>query len=298
VRAWQGQEGRGPDARVAPLWLLLVRRAARGRRAPLRPCRKGPRRCTRGAHQPPRAARGRPTPRSCPGPRGHGRRRALDRRARGRRPQAEDARRVPRSPGHVERFFGNVRIDLVRPEDIEEWRTELARERSAHTVNLIAGTLRAALRRAQREGILEVVPEPSRAISPMRRRGAPERLSPAQAEAVVEALGAPLEEGARKRRTDGWQDAGELILLTGLRIGEVLALRPEAVHLDAKPPHLQVLDTRRSARRTAGSPKTEHAERAILLSPRAVELLRGRLEGTAPGAFLWPGAQDGAPALV
>ena len=121
--------------------------------------------------------------------------------------------------GHIRRWWGDVPVGAVRAREIGRWREELGRERSAHTVGLIAGTLRAILRHAQREGLIEAVPEPPRPIAPRRRSRPAERLALPDAERVVAALDPP------------WHLLGELILLTGLRIGEGLALRPEHVDL-------------------------------------------------------------------
>jgi len=180
--------------------------------------------------------------------------------------------------GHIRRWWGDVPVGTVTAREIGRWREELGRERSAHTVNLIVGTLRAILRQAQREGLIETLPEAPRQIAPRRRVRPPERLTLPESERVVAALDPP------------WRLLGELILLTGLRIGEGLALRPE--HVDLSGSVLRIEHTRRRAS-SAGSAKTEHSERTTPLSPRAVEILRERL-AQIPAGYLWPGAQDGA----
>jgi integrase len=76
----------------------------------------------------------------------------------------------------------------------------------------------------------------------------------------------------------------EFLYLTGLRIGEALALTPESVEGH----YLKVGGTRRNG--AVGPPKTRRSIRKVVLSPRAAEILAERVEDLAgeDTVFLWP----------
>jgi len=75
----------------------------------------------------------------------------------------------------------------------------------------------------------------------------------------------------------------EFLLLTGLRIGEALALMPDSLvgH------HVEVRGTRRNG--GVGPPKSARSVRRVVLSPRAYEILYPRCElcRAEGGTFLW-----------
>lgn len=75
-------------------------------------------------------------------------------------------------------------------------------------------------------------------------------------------------------------DVVDIMLATGLRIGEVLGLRVEDVDLDGPKPWLEVrgaVKEKGGPKRWEPYPKSEHSKRRILLAPYAVELFRARV---------------------
>lgn len=196
----------------------------------------------------------------------------------GRKPRTLDAYR-----GHlrrIEEWFGQVPAVAVSAADITEFRAAAERDRAPGYVADMTRTLLGILTHAQREGLIEIVPRPADPIR-VRAAGQPkDRMSLAEVEATIAAL-----------RPD-WRPVGELIYLTGLRIGEVLALVPEVIDLERGV--LRVEATLGRAGRGLGSPKTHSSRRSVALTPRAAELLAERLPSTAPGERLFPGSLTGA----
>jgi integrase len=168
---------------------------------------------------------------------------------------ASDAVRVP----HVVRWFGPMRVDQVRPEDCVRFCRDLvAGGLAPSTVRGIYAALTSALRMALREGLIRTLPLP--ADGPGIPTGQKEKpaLTLAQVDAVIALLDSP------------WRETAELVLLTGLRWGEVVEVR----HQDISGGVLRVARTRN---KTGGTnpPKTRAGVRAVPLSPRAAELVAG-----------------------
>ena len=195
----------------------------------------------------------------------------------GRKPRTLDAYR-----GHlrrIEEWFGRVPASAVRATDIAEFRQAAERDRAPGYVADMVRTLLGVLTHAQREGLIDVVPRPAEPIR-VRSAGRPrDRMSLVEVEATIAAL-----------RPD-WRPVGELIYLTGLRIGEVLALVPEVIDIDGGT--LRVEATLGRAGRGLGSPKTHSSRRTVALTPRARELLAERLAGRGPGERLFAGSLTG-----
>lgn len=195
----------------------------------------------------------------------------------GRKPRTLDAYR-----GHlrrIEEWFGLVPATAVRAADVAEFRAAAERDRDPGYVADMVRTLLGVLTHAQREGLIEVVPRPAEPIR-VRAAGRPrDRMSLAEVEATIAAL-----------RPD-WRPVGELIYLTGLRIGEVLALVPEVIDLDRGV--LRVEATLGRAGHGLGPPKTASSRRSVALTPRARQLLAERLAATPPATRLFPGALTG-----
>lgn len=123
------------------------------------------------------------------------------------------------------------------------------------------GALHQVLGHAAGEGIIGVVPWP-RLPSVQQAARSRAMMSEAEVERTVAQLAGI------------WREAAEFVILTGLRIGEVLALRWEDVDLRAGALHVQ-----RNAEvyGSLDAPvKTRHGDRRIRLDPAALELLRGR----------------------
>lgn len=198
-------------------------------------------------------------------------------------------RHAGRKPRTLDAYTGHVRlIKLAFTGDVSAITgRDIAAFRRAHEdagrdpdyVALIVGSLMGILRHAVAEGMITDVPVDPRPVAKRARRDKARRLTLTECEAIIAAMRRP------------WRDAAELVLLTGLRIGEVLALTPGAVDLDGG--RLVVAATRGKGGRV-GSPKTTSSERTVTLTPRAVEILRARVTQARPHEYLWEGSIDGA----
>lgn len=198
--------------------------------------------------------------------------------------------RAGRKPRTLEAYRGYARLiclafagDVtgITSRDIAAFRrAHEAAGRDPEYVGLIVGALMQVLRHAQAEGVIDRVPQDPRPVTARNREARRRRLTLGECEEVIRVMRRP------------WRDAAELVLLTGLRIGELLALTPEVVDLEAG--RLEVRATRgRSG--MVGSPKTASSRRTVHLTPRAVEILRARVAQAGPREWLWEGVIDGAP---
>jgi len=183
--------------------------------------------------------------------------------------------------GRIREHFGAFPVAAVDTARLEEFRQALILTgRDPGYAKLCVQFARAVVRHALREGVAGVdrVPDLAPPVS-VRRGRRSDRLTLDECERLVAALEPP------------WRSAGELILLTGLRIGELMALTPEVVDL----PH-GVLRVAGKLERdgTIGPPKTATSNRAVRLTPRARAILAARLLEARPGERLWPGRMEGA----
>jgi integrase len=194
---------------------------------------------------------------------------------RGRKPRTLAAYR-----GHVAHitayFTGDV--GAITSRDVRDFRRRHeAAGRAPGYVSDIVGSLMGVLRHAVEAGLISSAPD--RPATVREDRGRRRRPSLAECERLIDHL------------PRDWRDAGELVLLTGLRVGELLALTPEAVDLGAG--RLEVRATRGKAG-VVGTPKTRSSERTIMLTPRAQAILAARIAQARPGEYLWEGSVDGA----
>lgn len=200
----------------------------------------------------------------------------------------EAAKRAPRTIGQY-RIYQRRAEDWFQPEfpvaridtaHLEEYRRDLiAEDLDAEYAKLCVQFARAVVRHALREGVpgVERVPDLAPPVVQHRRRE-PDRLTIDECERLVAALEIP------------WRAAGELILITGLRIGELMAVTPEVVDVSAG-----VLRVEGTLGRDGkiGPPKTATSRRPIGLSLRARALVAARLLEARPGERLWPGRIEG-----
>lgn len=180
-------------------------------------------------------------------------------------------------------FFGpRYPVSHIDTALLEEFRAALvAGGRSQRYARLTVSWLRAALRFALSEGTNGITTIPDVAPPVRARRGKrSERITLEDCELLVAAMPAP------------WRSAGELILLTGLRIGELMDLRAE--NYDADRGLLHVWSTRARGDGESGPPKTETSRRAIHLSERARAIVAARILEVRAGERLWPGKMEGA----
>lgn len=157
----------------------------------------------------------------------------------------------------VERSLGHIPVRSVRPDHLTAFVVELLKEGYAPaTTSGIYGTLTSALRHAQRRGVIRHLPLPPDGPGIPSVAPRTHYLSLVQVEEVIERLPEP------------YGKVAELVLLTGLRWGEVVAIKPGDVD-----GHL--VRVRRTSHRGGGvnEPKTRQGRRIIPLSDRAVQLL-------------------------
>ena len=176
---------------------------------------------------------------------------------------------------HILRYFQRGPIQHVRASEVRAFLDHLAETgRAPATVAGVWAALRAILRLAARDGVIQSVPDPGRVHgSPPREHRIPLEV----AEQVIAAL------------PDDWRDGGELVLLTGLRLGELRGLTAADVDLAAG-----VVRVERTA--VAGGvnpPKSRAGRRAVPLSVRARGILNARMAAHPEGP-LWPGDAHGA----
>jgi len=153
--------------------------------------------------------------------------------------------------------LGHVAVRSLRPEHLTTFVAELLKGGYAPaTVQAIYQALTASLRHAQRRGVIRHLPLPpdGPGIPAVAPREHP--LSLVQVEEVIERL------------PGVWGKVAELVLLTGLRWGEVVAIEPRDID-----GHL--VRIRRTRNRTGGvnAPKTKQGLRVVPLSDRAKDLL-------------------------
>jgi integrase len=178
---------------------------------------------------------------------------------------------------HLRAFFGTMPVRAVRPEHLTRFAAELLAEGYAPaTVQGIYAALTSSLRHAQRRGVIAALPLPldGPGIPTPRPRG--QRLTLAQVEQVIADM------------PGVWGQVAELILLTGLRWGEAVALEEADIEGD-------VLHVRRTRTRAGAvnAPKTAAGIRVVPLSARA-QAIWSRPSPCSP-PVCWPGWSWRAP---
>jgi integrase len=158
---------------------------------------------------------------------------------------------------HLKAYWGPDLVRSVRPEHMSRFVHDLLAEGYAPaTVRGIYTALTGTLRHAARRGVIREVPRPVDGpgipSAPPRRH----ELTLAEVEMVVEAMSCT------------WALVAELVLLTGLRWGEAVAI--ERGDIEGS-----LLRVRRTASRHGGvnPPKTRAGDRVVPLSPRAAAIL-------------------------
>lgn len=177
----------------------------------------------------------------------------------GRRPQTLRAYRT--AANAVVGFFGpNADVKRIDADAMLDFETKAFTERRGHGARLLMQALRGILGQAHRERLITAVPTP-----PRERRSIEENPGVMMTEEEAERTIAEL-------RPDHWRELANLIVLTGLRIGEALALRWE--DLDEKAGTLRVRHNAEQRGRSDAPTKTRHSTRRMRLEPEAVELLK------------------------
>jgi integrase len=164
---------------------------------------------------------------------------------------------------HLVPILGGRRLDKIRPSDVEALiLTKRQAGLAQSTVRTIYTVLRSALDIAMRDGLL--ARNPAAAV----RRPAVDRqeasyLSVEQAQRLLEEM-----------RGERLEPLFRLMLATGLRRGEALALHWSDIDLDRAMLRVRWTLTRTSKGLQLGEPKTEKSRRTVPLPRSTVEVLR------------------------
>ena len=170
--------------------------------------------------------------------------------------------------GRIKAVMGHHPVRSLRPENLTAFvESQLALGLAPASVTGIYTTLTASLRHAQRRGVIAHLPLPPGGVGISQTAPRQHTLSLKDIEDVIERM--PGVHGA----------VAELVLLTGLRWGEVVALEPGDV--DG-----HFLRVRRTRHRGGGvnAPKTAQGYRVVPLSERARQIL-GDLELPVGGSY-------------
>jgi integrase len=158
----------------------------------------------------------------------------------------------------VRASFGHMHVRDVRPEHLTAFgRSLLEKGLTPATARGVYSLLTAVLRHAAARGVIQHLPLPPAGSGIPGYRGRRHDVTVSQLLVVIEKLGEP------------WDHVAMICLLTGLRIGEVLALQPD----DVGAGHLYVRRTR-NMRGGVNRPKTRTSERVVPLTERAQLILQ------------------------
>jgi integrase len=196
---------------------------------------------------------------------------------------------------HLRPFFGRRPVEDISPKVVRQWQQQLAAKTGHTTVMACRSLLYRVLQHAEDEGAIlanpvRKVPAPKRPVDPETVLGTAKRRVPTPEEAGVLLAGFP----------DFWRDHIITLLGTGMRFGELAALRRRRVHLAAGVVH--VVSTRYQAGSRYGSgfkgPKSAAGVREIPLAHQVAEAIARRLPpGSDPDdlVFTGPGGAAGLP---
>jgi len=197
---------------------------------------------------------------------------------------------------HVRPFFGDRAIDKIGPAEVRRWQTRLAATTGHATVQQCRSLLLRIFHYAVDEGA--IASNPVRKVPAPKRRADPDTvLGQARRRALT-----PEEAGQLLARFPlSWWDHVLTLLGTGLRFGELAGLRRRRLHLDRRPPALQVVDIRYQAGRFGSGfkprPKSDAGIRELPLAPEVVAAIRRQLPpGSDPGDLVFTGPGGGVVA--
>jgi integrase len=181
---------------------------------------------------------------------------------------------------HLVPTVGTIPLGRLRPSDVEALVvTKRDAGLSPSTVRTIYTVLRAALDIASRDGLIRSNPATAVRRPSVERKDAP-HLTAEQAQALLEAI-----------RGDRLETLFRLMLATGLRRGEALALHWSDVDLDAGLLRVRWTLSRTSQGLQLDEPKTDKSRRTVPLPRSAIETLRAhrtrQLEEQHTAAGAW-----------
>ncbi|SES66959.1 tyrosine-type recombinase/integrase [Geodermatophilus poikilotrophus] len=164
---------------------------------------------------------------------------------------------------HLVPTIGTIALGRLRPSDVEALVvTKRGAGLSGSTIRTIYTVLRSALEIAARDGLLRSNPAAAVKRPSVERKDAP-HLTAEQAQALLEAI-----------RGDRLETLFRLMLATGLRRGEALALHWSDIHLDAGLLRVRWTLSRTSQGLRLDEPKTDKSRRTVPLPRSAIETLR------------------------
>lgn len=187
---------------------------------------------------------------------------------------------------------GDMLLGELRAPELDRMLRALQRE-SEPKARRARGLLRQMLDEAVRIGALETSP-----LAPARRVRRATAVPTAFSRAQLRALRVIWQHWVSTYSRPGPKPNSDVLdallvsAATSMRIGEVLALRPRDLALDADPPHLLVTGTLVEVESVPlhrqDHPKDARQARAISLPATAVSILRRRTETVGPDAPVWP----------
>ncbi|MCW2960750.1 MAG: int [Thermoleophilia bacterium] len=165
---------------------------------------------------------------------------------------------------HIKPFFGRMRLTEIQPRDIKAFAFHLAGSGlSEASVRRYMGPLKALLATAFEDGLIRVNPATNVRTAVPRTHDDREHAKALSAEQLQRLIAAVDEE---------WRPLIEFMATTGLRIGEVVALRWGDVDLDRGVFRVQ----RAFYKGNIDEPKSRFGKRRIPLSPKLAAMLRDR----------------------
>jgi integrase len=167
---------------------------------------------------------------------------------------------------HIVPALGRVRLKSLNPAHVRRfYRDRLDADLSSATVRKMHGVLQKALDQAVSDGLI-----PRNVVKgiklPQTKKKEIQPLTPEQTHALLDAA-----------RGDRLEALYVLAVATGLREGELLALKWEDVELEDAVLRVRHSLTRTGGKVTLGLPKTKKSRRSVGLTERAVEALQAHL---------------------
>ena len=181
---------------------------------------------------------------------------------------------------HVEPVIGQLQLGKVKPADVQ--RVVLAMQEkglSASTTRSTYAALRSALDDAMSNGLIAFNPVVRVKRPKVAKADDIKSLSIEQARALVDA--ASTNQRNRPDEEPRYGRAVRLLLLTGLRRGELLALRWSDVDLERAEATVRGSLVRQGGALVVSTPKTAGSRRTVALSPSAVALLKAQKSAQA-----------------
>ncbi len=177
---------------------------------------------------------------------------------------AKTVRDYRQMAAHPLNAFGHKALKSITTWDIQQLYTAMAETHSSRTVNYVHTVLNRALSDAVDWGLISVNPA-AKAKAPRGQRKPVVILTPSEARHFLEVT-----QGTR------WYTLWALMLHTGLRPGEAIAVRWQDIHWDTNTLHVMQAVSGDGSRKVVGPTKTERSTRPIALGPHILQLLRSR----------------------